>query len=337
MNGNDDVSLLDHCHDVPIASPVGVASELSMEVLENYEVSSDETIPGDKEMSLDNEALPTNHPQNEEVPVKGLEAQPSDVLPDKGNSSHDVNSATVESGGELRYISKYLVQFVPDARPQKKEQAVRISGARVLTSEKCAILLKEREEKKQKEKEEKEKRKLLREQKKKEKEEELKKKKAAAAEKKAAAAEKKAAAAAKRAAAEKKAAGGKKKAAVTEKAGATPMAVRNEISVGLVTAEGNETFAESEETRKRPMSSYTLRRKQARLDSDAPSCSTTTTTSNNVSAMLWQCSICYEDYDEEDTDDWVQCGCGRWTHELCITDVVIDASGRELFCPYCLV
>ena len=260
-------------------------------------------------------------------------------MPDKGNSSHDVNSATVESGGELRYISKYLVQFVPDARPQKKEQAVHISVARVLTSEKCAILLKEREEKKQKEKEEKEKRKLLREQKKKEKEEELKKKKAAAAAKKAAAAEKKAAAAEKKAAvaAKRAAAGGKKKAAVTEKAGATPTAVRNEISVGLVTAEGNETFAESEETRKQPMSSYTLRRKQARLDSDASSCSTTTTTSNNVSTMLWQCSICYEEYDEEDTDDWVQCGCGRWTHELCITDVVIDASGRELFCPYCSV
>ena len=80
INGNDDVSLLNHFHDVPIASPVGVAFELSMEVLENYEVSSDETMPADKEMSLNNEALPTNHPQNEEVPVKGLEAQPSDVV-----------------------------------------------------------------------------------------------------------------------------------------------------------------------------------------------------------------------------------------------------------------
>ena len=110
-------------------------------------------------------------------------------------------------------------------------------------------------------------------------EEELKKKKAAAAAKKEAAAAKEAVTA------EKKAAAGKKKAtAEAEKRGAT--AVRNKISSELVIVEGNETFAESEETRKWPMSSYTLRRKQGRLDSDAPLCSTTMTTSNNVSTML---------------------------------------------------
>ena len=81
----------------------------------------------------------------------------------------------------------YLTQAL-----KRKKKTVRISGARVLTDDKCAEILKECEEKKQKEKEEKEKRKLLREQKKKEKEEELKKKKAAAEEKKAVAAEKKA-------------------------------------------------------------------------------------------------------------------------------------------------
>ena len=52
------------------------------------------------------------------------------------------------------------MQFVPNAKPENKEKPVRISGARVLTSDTYASLLKEREEKKQKEKEEKEKRKL---------------------------------------------------------------------------------------------------------------------------------------------------------------------------------
>ena len=273
---------------------------------------------------------------------KGVNAQPSNVLPGKGipimlecdktlsnigtctsvktiqKSSSDVNDTTVnskavEDGGELRYISKYLVQFVPDTRSQKKEQTAHISGAGVLTGDKCAEILKEREEKKQKEKEEKEKRKLLREQKKKEKEEELKKKKAAAEEKKAAVAEKKAAAA-------------EKKAAAAEKKDVT---------------ENVETLAESEETRKRPMNSYTLRAKQTRydvVDSDAPSCSSVTTSDNiSTSTTTWQCSICYEDYDEVGTEDWVQCGCGRWTHELCIIGIVIDATGKELFCPYCSV
>jgi len=61
------------------------------------------------------------------------------------------------SEGDLRYISKYLVQIVPSATPNRpKQSAKRISGASVLTSAKCAALLQEQEEKKKKEEEEKE-------------------------------------------------------------------------------------------------------------------------------------------------------------------------------------
>ena len=170
--------------------------------------------------------------------VKTVRKSSSDV------NDTTVNSKAVEDRGELRYISKYLVQFVPDTRSQKKEQTVRISGARVLTGDKCAEILKEREEKKQKEKEEKEKRKLLREQKKKEKEEELKKK-AAVEEKKAAAAERKAAEAEKKAAAKKKATAAT---AVTKE-------ITGDKGLSDVT-ENVETLAESEETRKRPINSF---------------------------------------------------------------------------------
>ena len=97
---------------------------------------------------------------------------------------------TPSQDNKLRYISKYLVQFVPDAKPQTKGTTVQISGARVLTSEKCATIIQEREEKKRKEQEEKERKKLLREKKKQEKEEEQRKKKALVAEKRAQAAEK---------------------------------------------------------------------------------------------------------------------------------------------------
>ena len=108
-----------------------------------------------------------------------------------------------------------------------------------------------------------------------------------------------------------------------------------------VAAENVETPTESEETKKWPTSFYTLRAKRTRcdvVDSDAPSCSSVTTSGNmSTSTTMWQCSICYEEYDKEDTEDWVQCGCGRWIHELCITDVIVDATGKELFCPYCSV
>ena len=48
------------------------------------------------------------------------------------------------------------------------------------------------------------------------------------------------------------------------------------------------------------------------------------------------CCVCFQCYqgDQEDSD-WVQCACNRWLHEDCITDVVHDIHGRELFCPYC--
>ena len=105
--------------------------------------------------------------------------------------------------------------------------------------------------------------------------------------------------------------------------------------------ENVETSAKSEETRKQPTSPYTLRAKRTRydvVDSDALSCSSVTTSGNtSTSTTMWHCSICYEDYDAVGTEDWVQCGCGRWIHELCIIDVVIDATGNELFCPYCSV
>jgi len=39
------------------------------------------------------------------------------------------------------------MKFVPDAKPQTSETSVRILGARVLTSDKCVAIVKERKEK----------------------------------------------------------------------------------------------------------------------------------------------------------------------------------------------
>ena len=208
------------------------------------------------------------------------------------------------------------MQFALDAKPQSKQQMVCISDVRVLTGGTCAAVLQEREEKKQKEKAEKEKRELLREQKKKEKEEELRKKKAALAEKKATAAVKRAVG----------------KAAAARK--------RSSVDNDTVPTESEE----NQVTRKRQTSSYTLRDKRIRfdaiLDSDTPSSSrpvdTDDTSVKDHSGAVWQCSICFENYGEEDDEVWVQCGCGRWTHKVCISqsDITIDVNGKELFYSY---
>ena len=43
---------------------------------------------------------------------------------------YDETASGNEPRNKLRYISKYLVQFVPDPKPKNTETAIRISGAR---------------------------------------------------------------------------------------------------------------------------------------------------------------------------------------------------------------
>ena len=293
---NNVSSLAEYFSDLPVATPVEVAP-MQQESEELPEQGSEEEVVADQ----------GTHEEGVRIGVEVVGADqpqsPSESDKTQKNTSKDApsNSDTNSSGRELQYISKYLIQYVP-TKPAKKDETVRISGARVLTGDKCAVLLKEREEKKRKEKEEKEKRKLLREQKKRDKEEEMKKKKAAIAEKKAAAAEKKAATAAKKAAS----------------------ILRNGTGRSLAGTKHGQT------------SSSTRQAKQARssvamVDPDAPSSST------SAADTVWQCPFCFECYETEDGEDWVKCGCGRWTHESCITDVIVDCTGKELFCPFCAV
>ena len=97
--------------------------------------------------------------------------------------------APPEHEGELNYISKYLIQYVPAKK--KVDTGKRATGARVLTSDECAKIIFEKEDRKRKEQEEKEARKVERELKKKEKEEIAKKKAELAAKKKEEAAKRK--------------------------------------------------------------------------------------------------------------------------------------------------
>ena len=58
------------------------------------------------------------------------------------------------------------------------------------------------------------------------------------------------------------------------------------------------------------------------------------TTSPNVDENV--CCVCFSMYlEDKEDDDWVQCACSRWLHEGCITEVIIDISGKELFRPFC--
>jgi len=48
-----------------------------------------------------------------------------------------------------------------------------------------------------------------------------------------------------------------------------------------------------------------------------------------------QCCVCFAD-DYIEGDEWVRCTCSRWLHEDCILDVVEDSNGLPRLCPYCI-
>jgi len=75
------------------------------------------------------------------VHIKTPVTTPSSTPSSSGTSSS-------KSDPELRYISKYLVQVISTTPKRSTSAAKRVSGARVLTSAKCAAILEEREQKK---------------------------------------------------------------------------------------------------------------------------------------------------------------------------------------------
>ncbi len=48
-----------------------------------------------------------------------------------------------------------------------------------------------------------------------------------------------------------------------------------------------------------------------------------------------ECPFCFEPYCQ-DGQEWLECACGRWIHEQCIEEVIVDSGSQERFCPYCL-
>ena len=63
-----------------------------------------------------------------------------------------------------------------------------------------------------------------------------------------------------------------------------------------------------------------------------------------VSSPVWKvvidintCCVCSVLYSDDRTGkDWIKCACGRWLHEDCAEDCILDSNGKERFCPMCL-
>ena len=52
------------------------------------------------------------------------------------------------------------------------------------------------------------------------------------------------------------------------------------------------------------------------------------------------CCACYgtyqDDVEQQSGKEWVQCSCKRWLHEDCAIDCIVDASGNEMLCSFCI-
>ena len=42
-----------------------------------------------------------------------------------------------------------------------------------------------------------------------------------------------------------------------------------------------------------------------------------------------------DDVHDGDGVGWASCKCGRWLHNDCVEDFVVNKRGVELFCPFC--
>lgn len=256
-----------------------------------------------------------------------------------GGSAPGINPPDHE--GELTFISKYLIQYVP-TKP-KKAPAARATGARILTSEECSKMIFEREEKKRKEREEKEQRKAVREQKKKERDEAAKlraekseKRKQEAARKKEEAAKKKEETARRREAVKSKGRHNDAQASNSssrKRSNSSASAVSNKRQCVRNGGDDYSSGSSDEES----VSPDELMRPSTR--------SGTRRNTDTVDAADDhddnQCCVCFRTYEEDKIEEtgfiWVRCVCGRWVHEDCYSEAVMDKNGRELICPYCVL
>ena len=227
--------------------------------------------------------------------------------------------------GELKYISKYLIQYIPSTTPKIKESSAskRVSGARILTSAQCLNMIQEREEKKKKLLEEKEKRKIEREQKKVERE--------AAAKKKAEEKAKKAELAAKQRESKSK----------KRQTSALNLATKKTKTVDNFSAASSSTSVDdrSKSASCMPSRLATLRSRESSVPKSRARVLNRSPNAENIDTN--QCCVCLGTFQEDEELgtglEWVECACKRWLHEVCVSDIEINSDDKELLCPFCCV
>ena len=220
------------------------------------------------------------------------------------------NSAQLSSLGTpvRNTVSPILEELIIPTCSKKKGRAT--PRARLLTSDESLAELQEKEKKKKDQAEEKEKRKQEREEKKRLREETLRKKK----EEKAAKAEERA-----KKLQEKK----EKQTASKRKQNKRHVDATSEVAASSETLSPAEMIEPSEASSSAERAHGSNPKGKASVESIDPN----------------TCCMCFGSFEDDvcngDGAGWVSCNCGRWLHEDCVEDYVVNESGAELFCPFC--
>lgn len=228
------------------------------------------------------------------------------LLPVPGNSGNSVSS------DEDSTISKYLVSPVANTPCTKKP----VPRARLLTSADSLAQLEEKERKKREEQEIKEQKKREREEKKKKREIELQQK----AEERAKKVEERAI---KKARIEEERL--RKAEMKAQKIVSRAKESRKKTGMKNTTAWEPSTSAGSKSAMVEATSSRSIR--------SAPAKQPNTIDTNT-------CCMCNARYEDDIVSgfgaEWISCSCGRWLHEDCTEDYILDKDGKERFCSVCL-
>ena len=52
------------------------------------------------------------------------------------------------------------------------------------------------------------------------------------------------------------------------------------------------------------------------------------------------CFMCFVTFEEDTIEgtgaEWLPCPCGRWLHEDCAENCMVDSDGKERYCPFCV-
>ncbi len=312
-------SIADAFQDVPTLNPVSESDDeiLAYETpVSSPEMFSTPVSPSHVPLSADDNDAQS---QTLEVPLSHQTPAPdnivtevaSDASASEASASHASSSgSTTPSQGnsftttKVSPLAKYLT--LPDATPKSRTRTPEttkiraMTGARVLTSTECFAIIKEQEQKKKQKEEEKIRRKKEREEKKQQRLEEQQKKTEQKAKR------------------------------VKEMARKAEEKLREKERKRVEKEQKQKEKAEQRGKPKNAESGNHKRTLRSRCVQEDHSTRLDDVIESN------KCCVCYEEYEEEEEMEWVQCPCSRWLHEECIIETRVDTFGKELLCHHCV-